>query len=331
MQAYLDEVAARADLSVVLQRLFEWELGVGYLTEAKLHSNEHYSYHDSKFGISFEAQVNFARSGYTPKPLAPHLYSPICFENIGIEGKEDLRVFSFELTSGREFFLQCTPFPLYPKHFVLIDRKENPMRMDRQSVADLLSFIAKAPGYVGCSNSDVAWAGASVLQHHHYQVIENLTLPVMQASVFEDCQLEREGVKIELLNYPMSVFRVTTTTPESLIEYAGNIIETWKAQEPGKNTCNLIVQQQDQHYVCYVLLRNPDHRTPPELTVIKSEGIGIIEAAGSGVYPVPSGKQADWAWDQIRNHGLDVIKGIVAGNSPHQPSEYAKLFQLASG
>lgn len=331
MQAYLSLVYQQANLKKVLAELFAWEMHVGYLTEKKLSSNEDYCYQDEELAVTFEAQVNFARSGYTPKPLAKHLHCPICIDNVGIPGKEDLRVFQFELTPGREFFAQGTPFPIYPRHFVLIDVKKNPMRMDRYSVRDLLAFIAKAPGYVGCSNSDVAWAGASVLQHHHYQVIDQLKLPVMQAGTYQDLVVEKDGAKIEILNYPLSVFRVTAATKEQLIQQAGDIIESWKALDPGKNTCNLLVKQQDALFQCYILLRNPDYRTPPELTVIKSEGVGILEVSGAGIYPVPGGDQADWAWDQIRNHGLDVIKGIVSGNSPLQPGQYSQVFNTLVG
>ena len=67
-----------------------------------------------------------------------------------------------------------------------------------------------------------------------------------------------------------------------------------------------------------IIFRNPNYRTPKKIQAVKTEGIGIIEVCGYGIYPVPHGDNKDKAWDLINNHGLEVIHGIISGNNPIQ-------------
>jgi UDPglucose--hexose-1-phosphate uridylyltransferase len=331
MQAYLDELFHRQGLNAALTALFDWSLTVGYITPAKLNDNKRYTYFDAETGVNFKTQINIARSLYSPKPLEgkniPKLHCPICIENQTLTGKEDLRVFEFVLSLGRNFFVQLTPFPLFPYHFVLIARDTVPMIMERQSIEDLMQFITLAPGFVGCSNSDVEWAGASVLVHHHYQVFKDLHLPIMEAKWVEKCHSRLGGnLAFGLLNFPIACCKLVTSFTETLIELGGKIIQQWKQKDPGRNTCNLILRKTGDEYELYVIFRNPDFRTPPTLTLIKSEGVGIIEVAGEGIYPVPNGSSAEKVWHEIESNGLGVIKGIIEGNNPIKREQFTQRF-----
>lgn len=329
------------DLNPVIEKLSQWEYAVGYLTPGKLKDNLKFNYLDPETKITFRTQINIARSNYSPKPLAPDalknipkLHCPICFENIGIPGKEDLRAFSFELSPGRKFFLQFTPFPLFPYHCVLIDQEPRPMIMSEQSVKDLTDFIQKAPAYIGCSNSDVEWAGASILIHHHYQVFKDLKLPIMEAqwdlNSFKKIVIQGHELSIGFLNYPIASIKIISTDLNMFIKTAGKIIRTWKAQEPGKNTLNLIIQHEplENTWIGYLILRNPDHRTAQNLTHIKSEGVGIIEVAGEGIYPVPKGEQAEKIMEEIKSNGLEIIKNIIRSNNPLDQKYWPAQFQI---
>jgi len=331
------------DLNPVIEKLSQWEYGVGYLTERKLKDNLRFNYLDPETKITFRTQINIARSNYSPKPIPadlskniPKLHCPICIENIGIPGKEDLRAFSFELSPNRLFFLQFTPFPLFPYHCVLIDQKPRPMIMSEQSVKDLTDFIQKAPGYVACSNSDVEWAGASILSHHHYQVFKNLDLPIMEAewdlTSYKKTNIQGYTVDFGFLNYPIASIKIICRDLKIFIKTAGQIIRTWKAQEPGKNTLNLVIQydQVKNNWVGYLILRNPDHRTVQNLTHIKSEGVGIIEVAGEGIYPVPKGEHAESIMQEIKSNGLEIIKGIIQSNNPLDKKDWPGQFQIFS-
>lgn len=334
MQTYLDSIYQQQDLTEVLEQLFTWSLQTGYLTEGKLYDNPHYRYLDPRTHIEYKTQVNIARSKYSPKPLSgkdiPKLHCPICFENIGIAGKENLRAFSFELTEGREFFIQYTPFPIFPYHIVIIDKKINPMIMGKQSIIDMLAFTKKAPQYVMLSNSDVVGAGASIISHHHYQAIKNCKLPIMQAKALTGCQHRVSNhngdCQLALLNFPIACLKLTSTSEELLSTLAGNIIQYWKAQSPGKNTCNLLLHRLSDEIHAYILFRNPQHLTPASLQYIKSEYIGIIEVCGEGIYPVPTGDDSDQIWQQIETDGLNIIKGIIEGNNPIKETQYFDFF-----
>ncbi len=345
MQDYLNFIYINNlnNLNPVLEKLSEWEYGVGYLTEGKLKDNLRFSYPDPETNINFKTQINIARSNYSPKPLDANklknisqnisqnilkLHCPICFENIGlggIPGKENLRAFSLELGLNRNFFIQFTPFPLFPYHCVLIDQLPRPMIMSEQSVIDLTNFIQKAPGYTGCSNSDVEWAGASILIHHHYQVFKDLKLPIMDAEWdsknYKKTNIQGYTLEFGFLNYPIACIKLMCRDLSVFTQSAGALIRSWKAQDPGKNTLNLIIKYDElkNTWIAYLILRNPDHRTSPDLAYIKSEGVGIIEVAGEGIYPVPKdgeNKTGKEILEEIKTNGLEIIKTIIQNNNP---------------
>jgi len=255
------------------------------------------------------------------------LHCPICIENIGIPGKENLRVYEFQLNKN-DFFIQLTPFPLFDKHFVLVSLDKIPMKMNADSVSDLAEFVEMIPSFTGCSNSDVEWAGSSILKHHHYQLFNDLRLPVMEAGFIKGFSGSLGDFHYGILHYPLAVCKCFSSSKISLIHAMGNIIANWKSIEPGKNTCNLIVAKNQEGFEGYILFRNPDYRTPEELTIIKKEGVGIIEVAGEGIYPVPKGDKADWIWNEIKDNGLSVIRSIISGNNPVKRKNYGELFKI---
>jgi UDPglucose--hexose-1-phosphate uridylyltransferase len=334
-QPSLEKTHRSFGLSASLEQLYKWSFESGYLTQGKLEDNIRYDFYDVEFEIIFKTQINIARSQYSPKPPSgvntPKLHCPICFENIGISGKETLRAYEFDLSKNRRFFIQLTPFPLHPKHFVLIDKTPTPMIMNQQSAQDLVNFIDQSPGYIGCSNSDVEWAGASILSHHHYQVFDNLHLPIMEAKLIskftKEAYIADNKVKYGLLHFPIATCYLECKHAKTFIQTCGDIIAKWKAEIPGKNTCNLIIRKDSvtEFYQAYIIFRNPDFRTPTHLTHIKSEGVGIIEVAGEGIYPIPQEKVI---WDEIQHNGLDIIKSIITGNNPVKREDFKQLFEV---
>ncbi len=332
VQEYLSRAYERSGLRRVLDLLWEWESRVGYFNLESLKQNRRYHYYDEDTAVTLRAQINFARNQYTPQPPASSnsraVHCAICYDNLELPGKEKLRVFRFLLTEESEYFVQVTPFPLFEKHFVVITMDERPMQMSRQSLADLVRFVELAPGYVGCSNSDVEWAGASILAHHHYQVFDQLDLPIMHARFAASCYGQTATLAFGLLDFPLACCKVTSTARAPMLQACGNIIAAWKQLEPGKNTCNLVVVKEATHYCCYILFRHPAFRTAEELLAIKSEGVGVIEVAGEGIYPVPSGEHAEAIWRRLEHDGLNVIKGLLASNNPVPRKNFGELFEL---
>jgi hypothetical protein len=261
---------------------------------------------------------------------SPPVHCAICYENLEQPGKEKLRVFKFFLHAAREYFVQATPFPLFEKHFVVITREKLPMQMNGQSLADLTRVVELAPGYVGCSNSDVDWAGASILNHHHYQIFDRLDLPVMHAAAVSEFHAAHAELNYGLLHFPCACCKVTSRARALWLVACGNIIAAWKELEPGRNTCNLVVTKERGLYTCYILFRNPGFRTAEELLAIKSEGVGVIEVAGEGIYPAPSGEQAEAIWHRLEHEGLHVIKALIASNNPVPREKFGELFEVVT-
>ncbi len=314
-------------IETVMEALFKWELKTGYITESKLNDNEKIKFFDDEYNIEFRLQVNIARSKYKPtveqNDNLPPLHCKICYENIGRPGKEYLRVFLFPLDGKkRDFFVQATPFPLFNNHFVLINFEKVPQKIDFQTLEDLFNFSDYAPSYTNCSNSDLEWTGASILKHMHYQIFGQLELPVFQAKDLDELVWYKDYVKISALHYPAGVIKLRSPYRDNIKRIMNELIMRWKNMIPEKQSVNLIVRKSGKNkniYEGYIFLRNSDFRTPPDIQKFKTEGIGIIEMSGEAILPIPTGEneeEINWKWDQIRNNGLYIIKGIISGNNP---------------
>lgn len=329
IQKLLDAVFAFDGLPKAMDALYQWELAAGYITEEKLEGNEHHLFFDSRYEIEFHLQVNYGRSGYTPvgarsSAASAQSFFPgtpqcaICRENVGRPGKETLRIFEFTLArTSRPYFLQLTPFPVFPYHFVVIGAEHGPMHVDRFSLEDMIAFEEMAPGYTVCSNSDVEWAGSSILEHHHLQAFKGLSLPAMRTGGCSS--FRKKGCTVTILDYPLALVRVGGADPVKLLDCADSLLRAWKGRDPGRNTCNVIYTREGEYRSFYLFFRNPDFRTPAHLEKIKSEGIGIIEAAGVGILPVPSGPEEDEIWREIRKNGRRIMLDILGGINPVPP------------
>ncbi len=320
LQESLALVHREFGLPRAMECLFRWELEVGYITRDKLENIERLSFPDPEFGLPFRIQVNYARSNYSPKHVPDReqlgIHCIICKENAGTPGKEDLRVYEFPLEgTGRSYFLQLTPFPLFAYHFVLILSEPLPMCVDRSAVEDMFAFLSMAPGFTVCSNSDVEWAGSSILEHMHFQVFRGLKLPVMEARAIDE-SLSPGGSTVRLLHYPLAAIRVEGQSTAEVADLAVGLIEVWKGEDPGRNTVNLVLTREDQQFTLHMFLRNPDFRTPERLTRIKSEGVGVIEASGEGIVPVPSGAEKEEIWKELKERGGEFMKDMLTGLSP---------------
>jgi UDPglucose--hexose-1-phosphate uridylyltransferase len=325
IQRYLDDVCRKRGLAAAMERLYQWELQVGYISEEKLRENERHTFKDPETGICFRLQLNVARSRYTPTvgtdQNLPPLHCIICRENVGRPGKEYLRVFDF-LLGGEPYFLQLTPFPLFTHHFVLITTEPKVQNVNLLAVTRMFQFLSLVPEYTICSNSDVEWAGSSILEHQHFQVFKALHLPVMDATALSSITWKRGRIRVDILDYPIAVLRVHGSNEISVERTGASLIETWKMLDPGRNTVNLVLRRGEGGSNFYVFLRNPDFRTPAALQHIKSEGVGVIEAAGEIILPVP---KEESTLRRIRAAGLDVIRGILEGNNPVRNNKREQL------
>ncbi|MDK2971460.1 MAG: UDPglucose--hexose-phosphate uridylyltransferase [Candidatus Sumerlaeota bacterium] len=308
LQRARDAGASLAECLGILQR---WSEAVGYFAHLG-EPNEFLVFPDASLGLDLRLQINYSRLAYKA-PEGRRIGCPLCFENIGTPGKELLRVFEFNL-AGVPYFSHLTPFPLHSGHFVLNARTHEPMRIGEPALREAAAFLAEAPGWLLASNSDVEWAGASVLSHHHCQLFRELRLPIEDAAVRSPGQVG--DVACDLLCWPGPVYRLSGPE-EATLDAAARLIALWKARDPGRCTCNYLMRRTDSSgLVLHLFMRHPDWRTPEHLRSIKSEGVGIIEVAGEVIVPPLAGKTRAENREFFEAEGLRVIHGIIGGNAP---------------
>lgn len=336
VQRHLARIHALCGLEEALDCLHRWELACGYITREHLEQVERREFPDAQTGVTFRLQVNFARTRYTEAQERQRSAAAgpgpclLCRENIGRPGKERLRVYELDV-AGRGFFLQLTPFPLYSHHFVPVLAEHVPQRLGDWTMRDMVDLLRQAPGYTVVSNSDVQWAGASILTHLHYQMLRAVRLPVMDAHPVPGLTRQGERVSVELLDYPMAALRLRAREGEALAEAAATLLARWQGWDPGRNTANLNLIREPGppgELLATVLLRNPDYRTGEELRRFKTEGVGVVEASGEAILPEPRGPEAAALWREIREGGLPLVKRLIAENSP--PRDLSLLADLAA-
>ena len=302
---------AGVELPERLGALENWSRSVGYFRHLT-QPNEYFRFADPELRVDVRLQVNYSRLGYTAPPPTSAVSCPLCFGNIGIPGKELLRVQESAL-AGVPYFFQLTPFPLCEGHFVGNCRTHEPMRIAAPALCESADFVRQCPGWLVASNSDVAWAGASVLSHHHIQIFRDLQLPVESASAIS--HTTRADLSSELLSWPCPVVRLVGN-PGAVLEEAVGLVTRWKATDPGSATCNYLMRCVDRTLAIHLFFRHPKYRTPDALRTIKSEGVGIIEVAGEVIVPPLKEKTRAQNREYFLQHGLDTVRGIIAGNGP---------------
>lgn len=301
-----------APLGDILQALRSWSESVGYFEHLR-QENVYFSFPDAAFGVELRLQVNYSRMGYS-LPTGERPSCPLCIGNIGTPGKEKLRVHQFTL-GGRDYFAHLTPFPLHGGHFVVNRLEHIPMIIDRDALADASEFIGRCPGWLAASNSDVEWAGASVLQHHHLQVFQSLRLPLQDASPIRGRNMG-EGARVSELRWPCPALRIEGATADAL-RVAGDLLLAWKRVRPGETTCNFLLHHGEKgEATVHLLLRHPRFRTGKDLRAIKSEGVGIIEMAGEVIVPPREGLSRAENTVYFKEIGAALIPRLIADNSP---------------
>jgi len=317
MTSYLNEINKKQGLEGVMEELFRWSLDSGYISRGQLEENSLHQFYDLRTDISFSYQINYSRTKYaagTSLPLPENASCIICRENGSSPGKEHLRVYDLKLNDGEDFFIQLTPYPLFPRHYVLISTEHKPMCLDDSFLKHALSFVRLAPSYTLCSNSDLPWAGASILSHSHFQLLHKMKLPVMQAVPLFRFE-SNGGFPVDCLNFPLPAVRLEGKISKEIIREGSLIIDLWKKTAPGRRTVNMVICAEREKLSCILLLRDSECRNPEVLQKYKSEGIGVVEAAGSWIFPPPEG----YPEEELRSNSRDIIGGFFKGISPFDP------------
>ncbi|TBL72671.1 UDP-glucose--hexose-1-phosphate uridylyltransferase [Paenibacillus thalictri] len=290
-----------------------------------------------------EITVNLSKPEKDPKEIAMLKNAPqsnypkclLCIDNVGYAGRlnhparQNLRVIPLELDEEPWYF-QYSPYVYYNEHSIIFDRRHRPMKMSKTTFYRLLDFIDQFPHYFIGSNADLPIVGGSILNHEHFQGGKHRfameKAPVEMSFTHPDYQ----GVKAGIVNWPMSVIRISSHNKLPLLKLAGELLDAWREySDPEQdilaytvkdgeaaiphNTITPIARNNGSgEYELDLVLRNnrtseqhPDGIFHPhqELHHVKKENIGLIEVMGLAVLP-----------GRLKGE-LDGIKRILSGDA----------------
>jgi len=210
-----------------------------------------------------------------------------------------------------QWFLQYSPYEYYNEHCILFKEEHVPMSINEKTFERLFNFVKQIPHYFMGSNADLPIVGGSILTHEHFQG-GNHAFPMEKSKI--NIALKNNNypnVKAGIVNWPMSVIRLTSEDIKSLIGLSNEILSLWRnysdeevdilaysyknGERISHNTITPIVRKtKDEEFQIDLVLRNnrtsdkyPDGIFHPhkELHHIKKENIGLIEVMGLAVLP----------------------------------------------
>ncbi|WP_251937860.1 UDP-glucose--hexose-1-phosphate uridylyltransferase [Streptococcus sp. Marseille-Q0941] len=266
-----------------------------------------------------EITINLSKPEKDPKEIAAaklvkssnYPQCQLCMENEGYHGRvnhparSNHRIIRFDI-SGQEWGFQYSPYAYFNEHCIFLDSQHRPMAISRQSFERLLVIVEQFPGYFAGSNADLPIVGGSILTHDHYQggrhVFPMEVAPLQKSFTFEGF----ESVKAGIVQWPMSVIRLTSDSKEELTDLAEKILLAWHqysdpsvqvlAESDGTphHTITPIARKRDRQFELDLVLRDnqtsakhPDGIYHPHKDVqhIKKENIGLIEVMGLAILP----------------------------------------------
>ena len=266
-----------------------------------------------------EITINLSKPEKDPKEIAAaklvkssnYPQCQLCMENEGYHGRvnhparSNHRIIRFDI-SGQEWGFQYSPYAYFNEHCIFLDSQHRPMAISRQSFERLLAIVEQFPGYFAGSNADLPIVGGSILTHDHYQggrhVFPMEVAPLQKCFTFDGF----ESVKAGIVQWPMSVIRLTSNSKEDLTNLAEKILLAWRrysdpsvqvlAESNGTphHTITPIARKRDGQFELDLVLR--DNQTSPEhpdgiyhphkdVQHIKKENIGLIEVMGLAILP----------------------------------------------
>ena len=271
------------------------------------------------------AKAKLVKSSSYPKCL-------LCKENEGFAGtfthpaRQNHRIIPLSL-QGRGYFMQYSPYTYYNEHCIIFNSEHIPMKINKDTFSNLVSFIDVLPHYFAGSNADLPIVGGSILSHDHYQ--GGRYTFAMETAVEEKSYIIEgyEEVKVSRVKWPMSVVRISSENKDKIVELADHILTNWRgysdeavgilSESNGEphNTITPIARKKNNLYELDLVLRN--NRTTEEYPLgifhphnevhhIKKENIGLIEVMGLAVLPARLKEELDL----IQKHLLEGTKSI---------------------
>lgn len=249
------------------------------------------------------AAKNAKQSGY-PKCL-------LCIENEGYAGRvnhparQNHRIIPVTI-NGSKWGFQYSPYVYYNEHCIVFNSQHIPMKIEHDTFCKLFDFVKQFPHYFVGSNADLPIVGGSILSHDHFQG-GHYEFAMARAKVERTFTIKGfEDVETGIVNWPMSVIRISSEDERRLIALADMILNAWRgytdeaafiyAETDGEphNTITPIARKRGDKFELDLVLRNNITTEEHPLGVyhphanlhhIKKENIGLIEVMGLAVLP----------------------------------------------
>lgn len=272
----------------------------------------------TKYG-NLEITINLSKPEKDPKAIAAAAHDTakkypqcaLCMENEGYKGRlgqaarSNHRIIRITV-GGQQWGFQYSPYAYFHEHCIFLDSKHEPMKINRQTLINLVEIEKQFPDYFVGSNADLPIVGGSMLAHEHYQGGKHI-FPMMKASIKRELHFaEYPAVDAGIVNWPMSDIRLTSTDTEQLIDLGTHIIKVWDQYsdesldikafdgQTRHHTVTPIMHREDDKFVLDLVLR--DNNTNDEYPLgifhpheklwhIKKENIGLIEVMGRAILP----------------------------------------------
>ena len=272
----------------------------------------------SEYG-ELDITINLSKPEKDPRAIAAAKNAPqssypkcqLCAENEGYRGRmnhparQNHRIVPITI-AGAQWFFQYSPYVYYNEHCIVFNGQHTPMKIEHNTFVKLFDFVKQFPHYMLGSNADLPIVGGSILSHDHFQG-GRYEFPMAKAPVEKSFTVKGfEDVQAGIVNWPMSVIRISGPDTERLIALADVILDAWRsysdeasfifAETEGEkhNTITPIARKRGNHYELDLVLRNNITTKEHPLGVfhphanlhhIKKENIGLIEVMGLAVLP----------------------------------------------
>lgn len=347
-----EDMSAKRGIEAATAGFYKLSIDSNYIRMDRI-SNNVYWKQGTTYG-DIELTINLSRPEKNPKEIAMAklLPSPIypkcqlCRENVGYAGRinhpprQNLRIIPLEM-NGEPWFFQYSPYVYYNEHCIVFHHDHVPMKLTKDTLKRLLSFVDVMPHYFIGSNADLPIVGGSILTHDHFQGGRH-TFAIQNApkeATFTNTQYT--GVTVSIVKWPMSVLRLTSQDSSTLLESANDIYESWKqysdpeadilayttetGEEIPHNTVTPIVRRKDDgNYEMDLVLRNnrtteehPEGIFHPhrEMHHLKKENIGLIEVMGLAILPGRLKEELDLIADILAGD-QELYRIVLAGENP---------------
>lgn len=296
---------------------YQFSQDTGYVRMDMISRNITWKY-SGKYG-NLDITINRSKPEKDPRDIAAAKNAPkanyplclLCYENTGYSGtathpaRHTIRPLPLKV-AGQDWFIQYSPYGYYNEHCIVFNGQHVPMTINDSVFGKLFDILEQFPHYFVGSNADLPIVGGSILSHEHFQgggyTFAMDRAPIRQRFIME----EFPDVQAGILNWPLSVIRLSSENRTQLESACAKILAAWRtysdesltifAETEGEphNTITPISRMSGNQYCCDLVLRN-NYTTPerplglfhpnPNLHHIKKENIGLIEVMGLAVLP----------------------------------------------